>query len=360
MTAVELTKRQATVTASKPAAQPRLILAKSNARRAWGLAAAVVLLGVLALVSVAVGSKQIPLSTVIDALIHFDGSLNDHIVIRDLRLPRTVLGIAVGSALGLAGAMMQALIRNPLADPGLLGVNNGAAAVVAVGISVFGLSSVTGLVWFAFAGAAVASVVVYLLGTAGRGGATPVRLALAGTAVSASLAGFTHAILLLDPDAYDKFRFWMVGSLAGAEPRVLREVGPFLVIGVVLALALARPLNAIALGDDTAVALGAKIGRTRILGVLAITMLCGAATAAIGPVGFLGLTVPHIARTITGPDQRWVLPYSLVLAPILFLVSDVVGRVVARPSEIQVGIVTAFIGAPVFIYLVRRWKVRQL
>jgi iron complex transport system permease protein len=281
-------------------------------------------------------------------------------VVRELRVPRTILGIAVGAALGLAGALMQALTRNPLADPGILGVNAGAAAAVVFAIGVLGLTSLQAYVWFAFVGAAVTAVVVYALGAMGRAGATPVRLALAGTAVSAAFSAFTSAVVLLDTTTFDAFRFWSVGALADRGTYVLKSVSPFLIVGVLLALALSRSLNAIALGDDTGRALGAHIGRTRALGALAVTLLCGAATAAVGPIGFVGLTVPHIARAITGPDQRWVLPYSLVLAPILLLSSDIIGRVVMKPGELQVGIVTAFVGAPAFIALVRRRRIAAL
>jgi iron complex transport system permease protein len=292
-------------------------------------------------------------------LFDFNGS-TDHIVIRDLRLPRTMLGVAVGAALGLAGALMQALTRNPLADPGLLGVNAGASAAVVVAIGFFGVRSLTGYVWFAFVGAAAISGAVYLLGATGRSGATPVRLALAGTAIGAALTAFISAVTLTNTEVFDRFRFWAVGSLAGREADVVTQVLPFLVAGLLLGLALARPLNAIALGEDTGKALGAHLGRTRILGAVAITLLCGAATAAVGPIGFIGLTIPHVARAITGPDQRWVLPYSVVLAPILLLGSDIIGRIVVPPSELEVGIVTAAVGAPFFIYLVRRRRIAQL
>ncbi len=201
---------------------------------------------------------------------------------------------------------------------------------------------------------------VYALGSTGRASATPVRLALAGTAVSAALGAVVSGLVLTDPDTFDAFRFWSVGSLAGRDLHVLAAVAPFLLAGAVIALGLGRPLNALALGEDTGRSLGAHLGRTRILGGLAVTLLCGAATAATGPIGFVGLTVPHVARAITGPDQRWVLPYSMVLAPTLLLGADVIGRVIARPGEVEAGIVTAFVGAPIFIYLVRRRKLAQL
>jgi iron complex transport system permease protein len=348
-----------TLAATERATSRTGALGRRNSLRWAGLLVSVALLLVVLVASIAIGSRNVPPHTVFRALFHYSGGY-DQIVVRDLRLPRTLVGLAVGAALGLAGAVMQALTRNPLADPGLLGVNSGAAAAVVIAIGVFGLSSVTSYVWFAFVGAALAAVVVYVLGSRGRAGATPVRLALAGTAITAALSAFTSAMVLINQNTFDAFRFWSVGSLAGRGMTVLAEVAPFIVVGVLLALGLSRSLNAIALGEDAGRALGAHIGRTRAIGALSVTLLCGAATAAVGPIGFIGLTVPHIARAITGPDQRWVLPYSLVLAPILLLGSDIIGRVVLRPQELQVGIVTAFIGAPVFIALVRRRRIAQL
>jgi iron complex transport system permease protein len=327
--------------------------------RTVGLLVAIGALVVVALLSVAIGAKPIPLGTVLHELFHYDGS-DDGVIIRSLRIPRTLLGLAVGAALGLAGAVMQALTRNPLADPGLLGVNAGAAAAVVTAVGVLGVTNPAAYVWFALLGAAVASAVVYVLGSRGRSAATPVRLALAGTAITAALGAYVNGITLLDQQAYDQYRFWSVATLAGRDLSVLYNVGPYLLGGAIAALLLARPLNVLALGDDAGRALGAHLGRTRALGTLAVTLLCGASTAAVGPIAFVGLTVPHAARAITGPDQRWVLPYSAVLAPILLLGSDIVGRVVARPGEIEVGIVTAFVGAPVFIALVRRRRIAQL
>jgi len=332
---------------------------RRGAVRGGGLVVAVGVLVLVALLSLAVGAKQIPLATVVDSLVH-GGSSPDAIVIRDLRVPRTLLGLAVGAALGLAGAIMQALTRNPLADPGILGVNAGASLAVVFSMAYLGLQSINAYVWMALLGAAGATLLVYVIGATGRGGATPVRLALSGTAITAVFTGLITAILLLDPRAFDQYRFWRVGALSSRDLHTIAQVLPFLAVGAALALALARPLNAIALGEDTAQALGAHVGRTRTMAMLAVTLLCGAATAAAGPIIFVGLAVPHMARAITGPDQRWVLPYALVLAPILLLGSDVLGRVLARPGELQVGIVTAFLGAPVFIALIRRRKLTKL
>jgi iron complex transport system permease protein len=330
-----------------------------TATRGAGLVPALAALGVAVLLSLSVGTRSIPLSEVVDAIRSGGDSQNAAIVL-DLRLPRTLLGLAVGVALGVGGALMQALTRNPLADPGLLGVNAGAAAAVVIAIAVLGVTGTLAYVWFAFLGAAFASVAVYLIGSAGRGGATPVRLALAGTALSAALIALVYAVVLTDQRLLQSYNQWSVGSVSGRGTEELRAVVPFIVGGLLVAFALARTLNALALGDDSARALGAHVGRTRIAGAAAITLLCGAATAGAGPIYFLGLTVPHMTRAIVGPDQRWMLVYSAVLGPVLLLAADVLGRVIARPGEVQVGIVLAFVGAPVFIALVRRRRIASL
>jgi iron complex transport system permease protein len=327
--------------------------------RAIGLVATLAALVLVCMLSIWLGSKDIPFASTWDVLWHNDGS-RDAAIIHSVRIPRTVLGLLVGAALGLAGALMQAMTRNPLADPGLLGVNAGASAAVVAGIGVLGVTTVTGYVWFAFVGAGIAAVVVYVLGSSGRSGPTPDRLIMSGAAISAVLLALINAFLLLNPLTFNQFRFWNVGSLSGRTMDVVVQLAPFFLVGIVLTLALARSLNALALGDQTAKALGAHIGRTRVLGVIAVTLLCGAATAAVGPIWFVGLAVPYVARMITGPDQRWVLPYTMLLAPILLIGSDVVGRLINQPSELQVGIVTAFVGAPVFIWLCRRRGVAKL
>jgi iron complex transport system permease protein len=346
-----------------PAASVRsgtALLRRTTALRAVGLGVAVVGLVLACLASVAFGARPIPLRTVADALLHYDPSVSDHLVVRTLRVPRTIIGLLVGAALGLAGTVMQGVTRNPLADPGILGVQAGSALFVVIAIHSFGVTSLVGFVWFAFLGAAFSTALVYALGSAGRGGATPVKLALAGSAVTAFLLSITTAILLLDVATLDQYRFWAVGSLAGRDATIARQVAPFILVGIVLALASGRLLNAMALGDDVARSLGQRLGATRAFCMLCIVVLCGGATAAAGPVAFVGLTVPHMARAITGPDHRWVLPYSMVLAPTLLLTSDVIGRVVARPGELQVGIVTAIVGSPFFVLLVRRRKLASL
>ncbi|MDJ0464645.1 iron chelate uptake ABC transporter family permease subunit [Streptomyces sp. H27-C3] len=330
---------------------------KRRALRSGGLLLSLGVLALVVIASIAIGAKPVPLDDVWHALFDASGTGNDVIVL-DVRVPRTVLGVLVGAALGLSGAVMQALTRNPLAEPGLLGVSAGASAAVVSAISFLGITSLTGYVWFAFLGAGAVSVLVYVLG--GSRGATPVRLALAGTAATAVLYGYVNAVQLLDSAALDRLRFWTVGSLASANMEVIDKVWPFIGAGVLLALLIARPLNAMEMGDDAARSLGAHLTRTRVLAMLSVTLLCGAATAACGPIIFVGLMVPHLVRAITGPDIRWILPYAAVLAPVLLLGSDVIGRVVTRPAELQVGIVTALVGGPVFIHLVRRRKMAQL
>ncbi|WP_346099001.1 FecCD family ABC transporter permease [Streptomyces olivaceiscleroticus] len=339
------------------AAAAPVVPRRRQATRSAGLLVALCVLGAIAVLGIAVGSKQIPLADVWHGITHYSGTDTD-VIIRDVRLPRTLLGLLAGAALGLAGAVMQALTRNPLADPGVLGINAGASAAVVSGITFFGVTSLSSYVWFAFVGAAVVSAAVYILG--GTRNATPVRLALAGTALTAVLTGYLNAVNLMNTASLDKMRFWTVGSLASATMPTVERIVPFIAVGVVLALLVARPLNAVALGDDQARALGAKLTRTRVAAMAAVTLLCGAATAACGPIVYVGLMVPHAVRAITGPDMRWILPYSAVLSPVLLLGADILGRVVARPGELQVGIVTAVIGGPVFIHLVRRRKMAQL
>ncbi|MFC5722999.1 FecCD family ABC transporter permease [Streptomyces gamaensis] len=330
---------------------------RRNSTRALGLLLSCAALLLIVLLSLMVGSRSMSPGEVWHGLFHATGTADD-VVVGEVRVPRTLLGVLAGAGLGLAGSVMQALTRNPLADPGLLGINAGASAAVVTATSFLGVTSLTGYVWFAFLGAGTVSVLVYAIG--GSRAATPVRLALAGTAVTAALFGYINAVQLLDSTALEKMRFWTVGSLASANSGIVVRVAPFLLAGVVLALALARPLNALALGEDAARALGANLTRTRALAMVTVTLLCGAATAACGPIVFIGLMVPHLVRALTGPDQRWILPCSAVLAPVLLLGADVLGRVVTRPAELQVGIVTALVGGVLFVHLVRRRKVAQL
>ncbi|WP_089116192.1 iron ABC transporter permease [Streptomyces sp. SS07] len=324
----------------------------ARARYAAGLTAGLVLLALAVAGGLAVGAQPVPPAEVFAALLDPDAPYAS--IVREVRLPRTLLAVTAGAALGLAGAVMQGLTRNPLADPGLLGVNTGAACAVVAATVLFGTRSLQAVVWWALLGAAVAVVVVYLLGGRGAGRGTPEGLVLAGVAVTAVLGAVVSGLGVLDADAYGTLRMWSVGTLAGRELPVLWHVLPFLLVGAVLALTTAPALNAFALGDEAGRALGVAPGRVRLLGTLATVLLSGAATAAIGPVGFIGLVAPHVARLLAGPDHRRLMPYAVLIGAGLLLVADIVGRVVARPAEIQVGIVTAFVGAPVLIWLIGR------
>ncbi|MBD2892729.1 Ferric enterobactin transport system permease protein FepD [Actinomadura sp. RB99] len=352
---LSLARRTPRTPPAKEAAAPP---ARHPAGRWAGLGVLAALLLLAAAASLAVGAEHVPLGRVWPAVLSPDGS-RDALIVHGLRLPRTLLGIGVGAALGLAGAVMQALTRNPLAEPGLLGVNGGAALAVVVVIGAFRADDVLVYVWAAFAGAAGAAVLVHAIGARGRGGTSPARLVLAGAAVNAVSSALTAGLMLLSPRAFNGFRFWQVGTLAGRDAAVLARVLPFIAAGTALALLLARPLNALGLGDEAGRALGAYPGRTRALGALAVVLLCGSATAAVGPITFLGLAVPYAVRALVGPDQRWVLPYSLLLAPVVLLAADIAGRV-AAPGELQTGIVTAFLGAPLFMVIVRRGRTREL
>ncbi|RZQ65358.1 FecCD family ABC transporter permease [Amycolatopsis suaedae] len=320
-------------------------------RGRWLGLSCVALLAVL-VASVALGARAIPLDVVWQAITAPTGSETD-IVIRSLRVPRTVLGLLVGLALGAAGALMQGHTRNPLADPGLLGVNQGAAFAVVLAVVTLDVHNLYAYVWFGFAGALVASVVVFTLGSVGGRGSTPVTLALAGAAVSALLHGLVATMVLADRQGMETYRFWHVGSIAGRDYTTATQILPFLLVGLVLAVANAPGMNTLALGTDVATALGQRVRWTRAVGVLAITLLTGAAVAACGPIAFLGLVVPHVARAVTGPDYRWLVPFSAVLGAVLLLSADVLGRVVSGDT-FEVGILLALIGAPAFIVLVRR------
>jgi ABC-type Fe3+-siderophore transport system permease subunit len=322
--------------------------------RLTGLLLLLLLVVVAAGASLAIGTRSIGLGEVWRALLDPSLGTEEAAIVRGLRAPRTAIGLLAGLALGTAGALMQGHTRNPLGDPGLLGVTAGASLAVVLAISVLGVGTPAGYVWFAFAGALAGTVLVFAIGSVGRGGGTPVTLALAGAALSALLFAVVRTILVSDQQTLDSFRFWVVGSLAGRGADVAWQVAPFVAVGLVLATVNAPALNLLSLGDDVARGLGQRIWPARAVGLAAITLLGGAATAACGPIAFVGLVVPHVVRAVTGPDHRWLIPCSGLLGAALLLGADVVGRVVARPGELQVGIVLALIGAPFFIALVRR------
>ncbi|SDM90890.1 iron complex transport system permease protein [Streptomyces wuyuanensis] len=317
------------------------------------IAAAVAALLVAVLLSLAVGARPIAPSAVLDALLH-GGTSESAQVVLELRLPRTLIGLMVGASLALAGTVLQGLTRNPIADPGILGISQGASVGVVLAIAFAGVHTLNGYVWFAFAGAAIASVAVYAVASSGRGGATPVKLALGGAAINALLVSVTTAVLTTRAAALDEFRFWQVGALGGRNAEIAAQIWPFLLLGTLLVLSVARGLDALALGDDVAKGLGRRVATVRVVGGIGATVLTGAGVAAAGPVAFVGLAVPHIARAIVGSDHRWVLPFAALLGPVMLLVSDVVGRILFPPGEIPAGVTTALIGVPFLVAMVRR------
>ena len=319
--------------------------------RAIAVPGLLLLLIIATALSLLIGAKSLPASVVLEALSGTCQSADCTIVL-DARLPRTLAGLLAGGALGLAGALMQTLTRNPLADPGLLGVNAGASFAIVLGAALFGYSSAQEQLMMAFAGALVASLIVAFTGSQGGGQLSPVRLTLAGVALAAVLEGLTSGIALLNPDVYDQLRFWQAGSLEIRNLHTLKVVLPVLTAGAT-ALLLSRALNSLSLGSDTATALGSRVARTQLIGLLAITVLCGSATAVVGPIAFIGLMMPHMARWLVGADHRWSLPVTLLATPALLLFADIIGRVIV-PGELRVSVVSAFIGAPVLIFLVRR------
>jgi iron complex transport system permease protein len=313
---------------------------------------ALLLLCLMMALSLALGEKSLSVSTVMSAL---NGQCTgaDCVIVTDARVPRTFAGLLAGMALGLSGALMQILTRNPLADPGILGVNAGAAFAVVIGIAFFGATGVGSYLWFAFAGALLATLLVAMIGALGRGKLDPVRLTLAGVALGAVLEGLSSGISLLNPTVYDQLRFWQAGTLDIRNIAVIKTITPPVMLAVVLSLLMTRSLNNLSMGSELATALGTKIATTQLLGLLAITLLCGSATAAVGPIAFVGLMVPHMARWICRADPRWMLPWTLVLTPTLLLAADIAGRFLVT-GELRVSVVVAFIGAPVLIFLVRR------
>ena len=320
--------------------------------RAVAVPGLLLLLALAIALSLLIGAKPLPPSVIVDA---FSGSCQsaDCTIVLDARLPRTLAGLLAGCALGLAGALMQTLTRNPLADPGLLGVNSGASFAIVLGAALLGITSPQEQLLMAFFGAFAASLLVAFTGSQGGGQLSPVRLTLAGVALAAVLEGLSNGIALLNPDVYDQLRFWQAGSLDIRTLQTLKIVLLPVLIAAVVTLFLSRALNSLSLGADTATALGSRVARTQLIGLLAITVLCGSATALVGPIAFIGLMMPHMARWLVGADHRWSLPVTLLATPALLLFADVLGRLLV-PGELRVSVVSAFIGAPVLIWLVRR------
>jgi iron complex transport system permease protein len=322
-----------------------------------GLLLGGLILGLSLLASISWGAADISFQDIYQAFTAFDGSTN-HLIIRTVRLPRSLIAILVGAALAVAGAIMQGLTRNPLADPGILGVNAGAAFTVVVGTFILGSNSLNVYTWFAFAGAAISAITVYALGSIGCGGLTPFNLTIAGAALTAFISSITSGILILSQRTLEEIRFWLAGSVAGRDLNLLWQVLPYISIGLILALALSKQITILSLGEDTAKSLGQSTALIKILAAISIILLAGASVAIAGPIGFVGLIIPHIVRLLVGVDYRWILPYCGIFGAIIVLIADLFGRLVVRPTELPVGLVMPLIGAPFFIYLIK-WKMKR-
>jgi len=336
---------------------------RRSARTIWGVAGGVVLVAVGVTVSLAFGSRVVSIAEIGEGLRAFvsgDTAQEIGAIAVAERIPRTALSVIAGAALALSGGVMQAITRNPIADPGILGVNTGAALFVVCGMAFFGMSSVFSYLGLALAGGALAAVVVYLVGSVGAGGATPIKLALAGAAVTASLSSLVSAVLLPRAAAMNEFRFWQVGGTGGADWSSIAIVAPLIVVAAIVVFCLASGMNSLALGDDVARGLGVHVGRTRALAAAAGVVLCAAVTAVAGPIAFVGLMVPHAVRLVVGPDQRAILPISALGGAALLTIADTIGRVIGSPGEIEAGIITAFVGAPVLVAIARRTRMRAL
>lgn len=328
--------------------------------RGWWLAAGTGVLTLLALASLAIGSRAIPLATALDALRAYDPGNDLHLIVRELRVPRLITAVFAGAALGVAGAIMQAVTRNPLAEPGLLGINAGAAVAVVLGVTIFGLTRPLQYVWLAALGAGLAGSAVFVLGRAHETGTNPVRLVLAGAGLSIVLGASTGILVINAPaTAFDDFRHWAAGSAEGASFEAVTILAVCVVAGFLVAVSVVGGLNALALGQELGQALGAAPQRIWLAACLAVMLLAGAATATAGPIGFVGLIAPHLSRALLGTDHRWILPGAALAAAILLLGADLLGRVVAAPSEVAAGIVAALLGGPFFIMAVRRFRVSR-
>ncbi len=311
----------------------------------------IILLGIL-IYSVTLGAADISLKQILASFLAFDGSY-DHLVIQTVRLPRSLIALLVGSALAVSGALMQGLTRNPLADPGILGIESGAALAVVATLFVFGNSNLSLLTLAALCGAATAALLVYLLGSLGRGGATPLNLTVAGAALTALISSLTTALLLVSQRTLEEIRFWLAGSLANRDADIFLSVLPILIVGFAIAFALGQQITTLSLGEEVAKGLGQQTARIKILTAISIVLLAGSSVALAGPIGFIGLVVPHLVKFFIKADYRWILPYSAVIGAMLLLLADIAARVLLKPQELPVGVMTALVGAPFFVYFAK-------
>jgi iron complex transport system permease protein len=341
-----------------PTPSRALRIARSRPALLLGLLVCAGALGLALISSIAFGAADIAPADVWQALVAFDPESTEHLIIRTLRMPRAAVAALVGAALAVAGALMQGLTSNPLADPGILGIETGAALGVVSAVFFLGISSLYLYALFAFAGAALTAVAVYTLGSLGRGGPTPLKITVAGAAFTALLSSLTTGLLIFNQRTLEEVRFWLAGSVAGRDLGLLLQAAPYLIAGLALALALGRQITTISLGNDVARGLGQRTGWVRGLAAIATVLLAGGAVAVAGPIGFVGLVIPHAVRFLVGVDYRWILPYAVLVGATFLVLSDVAARLALRPLELPVGVMTALIGGPFFVYLVR-WRVKR-
>ncbi|ABY37008.1 MAG TPA: iron ABC transporter permease [Chloroflexus aurantiacus] len=347
----------ATVAANTSSTQT-ISIKRSRQMLLLGLPVCAIILGLALLSSIAFGAADIAPNDVWQALIAFNPASTEHLIIRTLRVPRAAVAALVGAALAVAGALMQGLTRNPLADPGILGIETGAALGVVSAVFFLKIGSLYLYALFAFTGAALTALAVYALGSIGRGGPTPLKITIAGAALTALLSSFTTGILIFNQRTLEEVRFWLAGSVAGRDLNLLAQASPYLICGLLLALALGRQITTISLGDEIAKGLGQRTGWVKLLTAIATVLLAGASVAVAGPIGFVGLVIPHAVRFLVGVDYRWILPYAALIGATFLVLSDVAARLIIRPTELPVGVMTALIGGPFFVYLVR-WRVKR-
>lgn len=329
------------------------MILSTNRFRVFGFLIGFLLLLISVCASIVYGYTDTTWKMAVDTFTNFNGS-NEHIIIKDVRLPRALIAASVGASLAIAGTLMQALTKNPLASPGIFGVNAGAGFFIVVAVSIFSISSLQAFTWIAFLGAAVAAFTVYFIGSIGREGLTPIKLTLAGSAMAALFSSFTQGLLVINEMALDEVLFWLAGSVQGRKLEMLTSVLPYLSVAWIISLLLANKINVLTMGEDVAKGLGQRTGTVKLFAAIAIVLLAGGSVAVAGPIAFIGIIVPHLARSLVGIDHRWVIPYSAILGGILLLLADIGARFIVMPEEVPVGVMTAFIGTPFFIYIARR------
>lgn len=336
-----------------------MVLLKNNTGKIVGLIIILILCMICFATGQMLGRTFIPWREVMSAMLHYNPESTVDVLVQTERFPRAVIGMVVGASLAIAGALMQALTRNPLASPSTFGINAGAIFFVVVASLMFSISEMTQLMWFAFAGALVSALIVYGLGSIGRDGLTPIKIVLAGSAILALFTSFTQAMLVLNESGMQNVLFWLAGAIGGRTLDMLQPVSPLLAIAGITALFMGRAINLFVTGDDIAKGMGQRVLLLKIVIGIVVVILAGGSVAIVGAVGFVGLFIPHIARALVGTDYRWIIPFSGALGGLLLMTADLIARLIILPQEVPLGVITALIGVPFFIYIARKgvaWK----